>query len=96
MGMFWGPFDLTPSLGKSTDLPHPSPQPPTETADSTLTLADFTDTTWLEMARASLLGNSDLVRLIGDSKVLSLLANADMAPRLPSDMPDPETLLESW
>lgn len=57
---------------------------------------DFLDQTWLETARASLLGNEDLVRLIGDDKVLGLLSNPELVPRKPSQFPDPESLLASW
>lgn len=59
-------------------------------------MADFTDTTWLEAARAGFLGNEDLVRLIGDERVLGILSNPDMIPRKPSQFPDPESLLASW
>jgi len=69
---------------------HPPP------AASTLTMADFTDTTWLEAAREGLLGNADIVRLIGDDRMLSILANPSMVPRLASQFPDPEALLSSW
>lgn len=57
---------------------------------------DFLDQTWLETARASLLGNEDLVRLIGDDTVLGLLSNPELVPRKPSQFPDPESLLASW
>lgn len=59
-------------------------------------MADFADTTWVEAARAALLGNEDLVRLIGDDKVLGLLSNPELVPRKPSQFPDPESLLASW
>ena len=59
-------------------------------------MADFTDTTWLEAAREGLLGNADIVRLIGDDRMLSIMANPSMVPRLASQFPDPETLLSSW
>lgn len=53
---------------KTTSL-HPPPSTALHsTADTALTMADFTDQTWLAAARESLLGNADLVRLIGDDK----------------------------
>jgi hypothetical protein len=91
-----------PPLLPTHTLSHTHVPPPSHTytrthaADSLLTMDDFTDTTWLETARASLLGNADLVRLIGDERVLGILSNPDMVPRKPSQFPDPESLLESW